>query len=192
MSQPDSAPLPEAGAAQPTQASETSETPESPAATGPTAPLDELEAANQRAEEYLRLAQRTQADFINYRRRVEQERAEQAARARGDVILRILPVLDDFERALAAVPPEAAGQDWLEGVRLIERKLRAVLESEGVTRIEAEGQPFDPWQHEAVARQVAPGVAPNTVIAVHRAGYRLGDRVLRPAQVVVATDQEPS
>jgi molecular chaperone GrpE len=148
----------------------------------------ERDAARQQAQDYLAMAQRAQADFQNFRRRAEQERTEAFDRGRGEVVNAILPVLDDFERALAALPAERQTEDWLEGVRLIERKLRSTLESLGVERIEAEGQPFDPWQHEAVLHEERGDFAPGTVAAVARHGYRLGGKVLRPAQVVVAKE----
>jgi len=146
----------------------------------------DLDAAQRQAQEYLAMAQRAQADFQNYRRRAEQERTEAYDRGRGDTVLQVLPVLDDFERALAALPPERREEDWLQGLLLIERKLRATLESLGVERIAAEGQPFDPREHEAVMQEPREDVEPDTVATVARQGYRLGSRILRPAQVVVA------
>jgi molecular chaperone GrpE len=148
----------------------------------------ERDAALDQVKEYLALAQRSQADLQNYRRRAEQERAEAYERGRGEAILQILPVLDDFERALAALPEERREEDWVQGLTLIERKLRSALESLGVERIAAEGQPFDPWEHEAVLHDVREDVVPGTVAQVARQGYRLGSRVLRPAQVVVAKE----
>jgi molecular chaperone GrpE len=148
----------------------------------------ERDAAQQQAQEYLALAQRTQADFQNYRRRAEQERTEAFDRGRGEVLLQILPVLDDFERAMQALPAERRDEDWVQGLTLIERKLRAALESTGLERIAAEGQAFDPWEHEAVLQEERTDVAAGTVAAVARPGYRLGGRVLRPAQVVVAKE----
>jgi molecular chaperone GrpE len=148
----------------------------------------ERDAAQQQAQEYLALAQRAQADFQNFRRRAEQERAEAFDRGRGEVLLQMLPVLDDFERAMEALPAERRDEDWVQGLALIERKLRAALEGTGVERIAAEGQPFDPWEHEAVLHEARGDVAAGTVAAVARPGYRLGGRVLRPAQVVVAKE----
>ncbi len=148
----------------------------------------ERDAALEQAQEYLALAQRSQADLQNYRRRAEQERAEAYDRGRGEVVLQILPVLDDFERALAALPEERREEDWVQGLVLIERKLRSTLESLGVERIAAEGKTFDPWEHEAVLHEVREDVEPGTVAQVARQGYRLGSRVLRPAQVVVAKE----
>ena len=149
-------------------------------------PTAELAAAQQQAAEYLALAQRAQADFQNYRRRAEQERTEAFERGRGEVVLQMLPVLDDFERALAALPAERQEEDWVQGLSLIERKLRSTLEGLGVERIAAEGQPFDPWEHEAVLHEAREDVEPGTVAAVARHGYRLNGKVLRPAQVLVA------
>jgi molecular chaperone GrpE len=146
----------------------------------------ERDAARAQAQEYLALAQRSQADFQNFRRRAEQERAESYDRGRGEVVLQILLVLDDFVRAMAALPPERHEEDWVQGLQLIERKLRSTLEALGVERIEAEGQQFDPWEHEAVLHEVRDNVEPGTVAQVARPGYRLGSKVLRPAQVVVA------
>jgi molecular chaperone GrpE len=148
----------------------------------------ERDAAQQQAQEYLALAQRAQADFQNYRRRAEQERTEAFDRGRGEVLLQILPVLDDFERAMQALPAERRDEDWVQGLTLIERKLRAALESTGLERIAAEGQPFDPWEHEAVLQEARTDVAAGTVAAIARSGYRLAGKVLRPAQVVVAKE----
>src|SRR5579884_190764 len=189
--EPEGQPEPEQPASAPAEAAGEGERVAAPVAEGedPLAALTaELDAARRQAEEYLALAQRIQADFQNYRRRTEQERAEALERGRAEVVLQILPVLDDFERALAALPPERHEEEWVQGLRLIERKLRAVLESLGVERIAAEGRPFDPWEHEAVAHEAREGVEPGTVAAVTRQGYRLGNRVLRPAQVVVARE----
>ncbi len=146
----------------------------------------DLERANRESEEHFRLLQRAQADLINYRRRVEQERGEVIRAGKAEVILSILPVLDDFERALQAVPPKEAHEPWMEGVALIERKLRNALESQGVTPIEALGQQFNPWEHEAVAYEESPEHEEGQVIEVFRPGYKLEGRVIRPAQVKVA------
>ncbi len=146
----------------------------------------ELAEITQKADEYLRLAQRTQADFINYRRRIEEERIQQKAEATLAFIQRLLPILDDFERAMASASPDAVESSWGKGVQLVERNLRGLLAAEDVQRIEAEGAEFDPRQHEGVARQPSADVPEGHVLHVVRAGYRKGDRVIRPAQVVVA------
>ena len=149
----------------------------------------ELAEIEQKADEYLRLAQRTQADFINYRRRTEQERAETVQYATANLLKRLLPVVDDFDRALAAIPPEERENNrWVEGVELIARKLHNILEQEGVEPIEALGQPFDPNLHEAVAfdDNSEGGGHTDTVAEVYSKGYKLHDRVLRPAMVKVS------
>lgn len=145
-----------------------------------------LEKANRESEEHFQLLQRAQADLVNYRRRVEQERGEALRGAKVDVILSVLPVLDDFERALQAIPPEYAGQPWVEGMSLIERKLRSALEAQGLTPIEALGKPFDPWEHEAVLHEENPRHEEGQVTGVVRPGYKLQGKVVRPAQVKVA------
>jgi molecular chaperone GrpE len=146
----------------------------------------ELAEIEQKADEYLRLAQRTQADFINYRRRIEEERAQQARDAQLAFLQRLFPILDDFERALANASPEEMQSSWGQGVQLVERNLRGLLASEGVERIEAEGAEFDPRLHEAIGSAPASGVPEGHVLHVVRQGYRKGERILRPAQVVVA------
>lgn len=144
-----------------------------------------LEEAESRAGEYLDSLQRERAAFQNYRRRVERERAEQSQLIAGELLLKLLPTLDDFYRAMDAVPAGERNQ-WFEGIVLILRKFERFLADEGVVEIEALGQPFDPALHEAVGVDHDSGAASGTVTAVLRRGYRLGDRVLRPALVRVA------
>src|ERR687886_2031838 len=146
----------------------------------------ELAEMREKADEYLKLAQRTQADFVNYRRGVEDERAQQAREATLGLIQRLLPILDDFERALAAASPQDLESGWGQGVGLVERNLRGLLSAEGVDRIEALGAEFDPRLHEAVGQAPSADVAEGHVLQVVRTGYRKGDRVVRPAQVIVA------
>src|SRR6266567_1243401 len=146
----------------------------------------ELAEIEQKADEYLRLAQRTQADFINYRRRVDEERAVQAREANLAYIQRLLPVLDDFERALASAAPDQLESSWGKGIELVERNLRGLLAADDVQRIAAEGAEFDPREHEGVGRQPSKDVPEGHVLHVIRQGYRKGDRVIRPAQVIVA------
>lgn len=142
-----------------------------------------LEAAEARAAENLDGWQRTQADFINYRRRVERDRELEYQTLKGDVVRKLLPVLDDLERALANRPE---GESWGNGVELIARKFHAILEAEGIRRIEAQGQPFDPNFHEAISSEPSETVASGHVIEVVQNGYVLGERVIRPAVVRVA------
>ena len=164
--------------------------PETPEATAAPDDLDTLKAElaeiEQKADEYLRLAQRTQADFINYRRRMEDERVAQAQSAGLSVLTRLLPILDDFHRALANATEGELQSSWGQGVQLVERNLRGLLAAEGVEPIPAEGAEFDPRLHEAVAQLPMAGVPEGHVAQVVRQGYRKGDRVLRPTQVVVS------
>ena len=143
----------------------------------------QLAEAQSQATEYKDGWQRSVADFQNYRRRVEGEKAETYQLAVGSIIKRYLPVLDDMERAIEARPADLA---WADGVELICRKLQSVLEAEGLKRIEAEGQKFDPNFHEAISQEPADGVESGTVLGIIRNGYMLGDRVIRPAMVRVA------
>jgi molecular chaperone GrpE len=177
------------------QAKDEQRSPESVNGAADAEPVDELEnlraemaEITQKADEYLRLAQRTQADFINYRRRIEEERAAQTREATVAFIQRLLPILDDFERALASAVPEDLESAWGKGVLLVERNLRGLLAADDVERMDAVGAEFDPRQHEAVARAPSSGEVPEGhVLHVVRPGYRKGDRVIRPAQVVVAS-----
>ena len=147
----------------------------------------ELAASNDRAEELLGAWQRAAADLSNYRKRVESDRGETLIFANALLLGKLLPVLDDFDRALGSVPPDVH-EAWLDGLRLVERKLRGVLESEGVTEIAAAGQPFDPNLHEAVVHEETAAHPDNQVIGELQRGYKLRDRVLRPALVRVANN----
>jgi molecular chaperone GrpE len=142
--------------------------------------LTEVQA---QAAEYKDGWQRAVAELQNYRRRVEREQAEIYQVALTNIIKRYLPILDDLERALEHRP---ADLPWADGIELIYRKLKTTLENEGIKRIEAEGQPFDPNFHEAIAQEPAEGVESGTVIGVVQQGYMLGERVIRPALVRVA------
>src|SRR5262245_52059365 len=149
----------------------------------------ELAAAQAKAAENLEGWQRAAADLANYRKRVERERAEARQATAAAVIARLLPVIDDFDRAMKETPTAAEApelQRWLEGISLIHRKLQAIVENEGVARIEADGAMFDPNWHEAVTYDESETHTEGQIIEVIRQGYRLGDRVLRPALVRVA------
>jgi molecular chaperone GrpE len=146
-----------------------------------------LAAEKEKAAQYLASWQRAQADFINYKRRIEQERQDFTAFASAGLARALLPVLDDLERALKAVPPEHAASDWVEGVRAVERKFRTSLETQGVKPIDALGQPFDPNFHEAERQDTGPE---GIVIEEYQKGYMLNDKLLRPARVVVGSGEE--
>jgi molecular chaperone GrpE len=147
----------------------------------------ELAEAKARSEEHLYNWQRSAADFSNYKRRTDDERSQLSRFSTAILIGKLLTVLDDFDRALESVPAEAHDA-WIEGVKLTERKLRNVLESEGVTPIEAIGLAFDPNLHEAVAHEETTEHADNEVIGEVQRGYRLHDRVIRPSLVRVANN----
>ena len=147
----------------------------------------ELADARAKGEEHLYNWQRSAADFANFKRRTDEERATVGQFSNALLIGKLLAVLDDFDRALESVPPEAH-DPWIEGVKLTERKLRGVLESEGVTAIEAVGQAFDPNVHEAVAHEETADHPDNQVIDEVQRGYRLHDRVIRPSLVRVANN----
>jgi len=149
--------------------------------------LRELELARNSSEEHLRNWQRSAADFSNYKRRTEEERGALAQFSTALLIGKLLAVLDDFDRALDNVPADAH-EAWVEGVLLVERKLRGVLENEGVTAIEAVGRPFDPNVAEAVVHEDTTDYPDNQVIGELQRGYRLHDRVIRPALVRVANN----
>ena len=152
----------------------------------------QAEEQRRKAETYLDLAQRSQADFLNYKRRTEQDRERTVKDANAALLTQLLPVLDDLQRAVESVPSELAGNSWAAGVGLIGQKLSQILDRQGLEKIGAEGEPFDPRVHEAVAYQEHPNYDEGQVAQVYRAGYRLHDRVLRPAQVVVARGSVPS
>ncbi|MBI2885644.1 MAG: nucleotide exchange factor GrpE [Chloroflexi bacterium] len=147
-----------------------------------------LEQERARAESHYASWQRTAADFANFKRRTEQERSDAIKFANAMLMLNILPILDDLERALSSVSADLAGLTWIDGIHLIYRKLQAMLESQGLKVIEAVGQPFDPNRHEAVLR--GPGQE-GIVLAELQRGYALNDRVIRPTLVKVGTGEQP-
>ena len=142
----------------------------------------QLEQARGDVQKYLDNWRRAEADLQNYKRRAEQERDESRRFAHAALIINLLPIVDDFERAFASLDMRLAGLSWFDGIRLIYRKLLALLENAGVTPIETEGRTFDPRYHEAVAH--VDGEEGKVLAEVQR-GYKLHDRVLRPAMVVV-------
>lgn len=146
----------------------------------------EAEDLRGKAEAYLDLAQRTQADFLNYKRRTAQELEQKIRDANAGLLTQLLPVFDDLDRALGNVPADIAEHPWPEGIALISQKLEHILQQQGLERIGAEGDRFDPHVHDAVAYEEHPVYDEGQVANVYRVGYRLNDRVLRPAQVVVA------
>jgi molecular chaperone GrpE len=148
----------------------------------------ELENAKAQAAEYLDGWQRARAEFANYRRRQEQERGELQRLANATLIGRLLPVLDDLERAFSNLPPGLMSLTWIDGIALIYRKLEGALQAEGLTPIVTEpGQAFDPMVHEAITREPHEEFEEGQVIAEVQKGYKLGERVLRPTLVRVSS-----
>ena len=140
-----------------------------------------------KAESYLANWQRTQADFINYKRRSEKEKEETTKFANWVLVLGLLPVLDDLARALEAIPDEPAETSWVDGIRLIERKLRSNLEAQGLAEIKALGEPFDPTIHEAVMQESG---KEGIVTREFEKGYTFGGRVIRPSKVAVGSGEK--
>lgn len=150
--------------------------------------LDELRTRAAERDEYLALAQRTQADFENYRKRVARDAAVARDKGVKQVVAELLPALDNFERALAAAEAEEADEEHhlTKGIRLVQQELVAALGRVGIEPFSPKGEPFDPTQHEAMAQQPVEGAASGTVVEVLQAGYRLNGAVVRPARVMVA------
>lgn len=148
----------------------------------------------EKSERYLANWQRAQADFINYKKRAEQEKKETVEFANSGLLLNLLTVVDDLERAFVSLPPRLSKSSWIEGIELIYNKLKGILEAHGLTEIKAKGKPFDPHLHEAVMRQEG---EEDIVIEEIQKGYKLKDRVLRPSKVIVgkgkaSPESEPS
>jgi molecular chaperone GrpE len=152
----------------------------------------QLAAEQQKAEEWLDLLRRTQADFANYRRRMSQEQVEGRIAAQSALLSQLLPVLDDLGRALGSVPPELANHPWVQGLSLVARRLKTLLDQLGVRQIGAPGEAFDPRWHEAITTETRADVPEGTIVQVAQPGYALGERIIRPAQVIVARAPSPS
>lgn len=150
--------------------------PESSEATG-----DQIGSIIQERDDYLDQLQRSRAEFANFRRRNDQERAMLRQLVSRDVLAQFLPVIDDLDRALSAIPEQERDSGWVKGITLIQSKLNGTVERLGVTKIDAVGKPFDPALHEAVSTE--PGSSGSTVVEVYQSGYQLGDMLVRPAMV---------
>ena len=144
---------------------------------------EELEKKQQELDDTVRLLQRNQADFENYRRRNNSVRAESYENGKRDAVMELLPSLDDFDRIVANA--DKADEAWVEGVKLVYRKFTEELKKLGLTEIEAEGK-FDPNLHNAVLSEAAEGMESETILAVLQKGYRMGDRILRHSMVKVS------
>ena len=142
-----------------------------------------LEKKQQELDETIRLLQRNQADFENFRRRNNSVRAESYENGKRDAVSELLPALDDFDRIMANA--ENADEAWVEGVKLVYRKFTEELKKLGLTEIESEGK-FDPNLHNAVLSEAAEGVESETILAVLQKGYKMGDKILRHSMVKVS------
>jgi molecular chaperone GrpE len=159
------------------------------------AAVGEHEEARSKAEserdEYLAALQRERAEFTNFRARTIRERDQERGLAGVDLITKVLILADDFDRAIESRPAGLEGDAWTDGIAAIDRKLRLLLDSEGVTAVEASaGSPFDPREHEAVTAIPGTGLPDGSIVQEVRRGYRLRDRVIRPALVVVAAGDD--
>ena len=156
--------------------------------------LDEVEdlqarlaEAEREKEHFWSMARRAQSDLENYKKRAAQELADTRERANSQLLLKLVGVADDFNRAVNFLPEDAVDVSWYEGLQLVQRSLESILQSEGLSRIEATiGQPFDVSQHEAMYSEPTDEVSEGAVVRVIRDGYKLHSRVLRPTQVSVA------
>lgn len=141
----------------------------------------------QKAADYLAAWQRCQADFINFKRRAEQERAEAGNAANAALLMAVLPAIDDLERAFTAVPPEIEGNNWVSGMRMIWRKLQSALEAQGLSQLKCLGEAFDPCVHEAVRRCAGPE---GQVVQELEKGYRYREKLIRPSKVSVGEGEQ--
>ena len=162
----------------------------------PENPLDalqlEVDESNKEKDQFKDMLQRAQADFINYKHRAEEERGEQQKYSNTRLILKLLPVMDEFDVGIDHASNSGPEASWLEGMKLIRRKLSLLLESENVTRIEVDGKDFNPIEQEAIAYQESADHQEGEILAVVRDGYKMHDRVIRPAMIIVAKKPETS
>ncbi len=148
--------------------------------------LEELAAKAEKADEYLELAQRTKADFENYRKRAAKETAAAQERGVAKLARELLPAVDNLDRALQATDGADDSDTLASGIKLVHADVIAALARMGIEPYSPQGERFDPEHHEAVAQQPVEGAEPGTIVEVYQRGYRLGELVLRPARVVVA------
>ncbi|MBP7228023.1 MAG: nucleotide exchange factor GrpE [Longilinea sp.] len=148
---------------------------------------EQLEQLRTQANEYADGWMRERADFQNYKRRMEREQQLQSQYLSGEILKKFLPIVDDLEQALASLPKDDAFAPWVSGLELILRKAQAMLEAEGLEAVAEAGAEFDPIVHQAITNEPSEEYASGQIIQVVRQGYRIGDRVLRPALVRVAS-----
>lgn len=150
----------------------------------------QLDEALREKGQFRTIAQRAQADLENYKKRVIKEREDLQKSATENLILKLLVVIDDLDRAFELIPEDAVTPGWYDGLVLVMRNIENILESEGVHKVEALGQPFDPWKFEAVQYQESGEIEEGNVVRVLRNGYARHDKILRAAQVMVAKRPE--
>jgi len=147
----------------------------------------ERDAAQAQAADYLLALQRERAEFQNFKRRTAEERDRESGLANDLLLFKVLTVADDFDRAIESLPAGAETASWVDGVAAIDRKLRQLLESEGLRPIEVSpGMPFDPREHEALVNVPGSGYPEGSIVSELQRGYRIRDRILRPARVAIA------
>lgn len=151
---------------------------------------EEFEEAIVEKERFHAMAQRAQADLINYRRRSVEEQTELRHTVISGLLMKMLSISDDLKRAFSVVPSDIESKDWIAGLRLVQRNMDSLLESEGIVKIEAEGQVFQPQEHEAIFHEEVVGMEEGMIVKVIRDGYKRYDKVLRPAQVSVSKEVE--
>ena len=183
MEEPQVTPEVQEGAVEEAAPPEAPEPPQADAADAVQHDLDELEAKARERDEFLALAQRTQADFENFRKRAAREQQSAERRGVARVVRELLPALDNLERALAAASPE---DQLAEGIRLVQADLLGAMAKVGIEHYSPKGEPFDPNVHEAMAQQPVEGAETGTVVEVYQQGYRFDGDVIRPAKVIVA------
>jgi molecular chaperone GrpE len=150
------------------------------------AQLEELDDLKRKTDEFSDGWQRERAEFANYRKRIERDREAERQNSKIDIIKKYLAVHDDFERAMKNLPTESVQAAWMEGLKLIDQKLKNLLEGEGITPIPVENVAFDPVLHEAISHEENPDFESGQIIEVVQKGYTIGERVIRPALVRVA------
>jgi len=151
----------------------------------------ELEEARAKEAEYLDGWQRARAELSNARKRFQREQQQAYANAKADLLVRLLPIVDDFERAFETLPDDLSSDTWVKGIKLVQHKAQGLLEQEGVEPIDAVGHEFDPFRHQAVTHEPSDEVPEGHVIAEMQRGYIVGDRVLRPGMVRVSAGPPP-
>jgi molecular chaperone GrpE len=147
---------------------------------------EELEKALAEVENFKDIAKRAQSDLINFKRRADDEKTEQRFSIKSSILLSIITILDDFTLAMDMLPEDTESETWLEGIKIIHRKIENLLESQMVTKIDAIGKHFQPWEFEALQYKETKDCEENIVVEVIKEGYKFNGQILRPAQVIVS------